>query len=343
MIPSLFSRGHSRPKNRANKDFALNSDETHGCCATSPLGFSLKDWWIITRLSYAEIEQDNVSIVAAGVAFFSMLAIFPMITAGLSIYGFFADPAIAQEQLYAVSDILPEDVWVLINDQVQAVTSASNTAIGFKIALGIFAALWAAGAGIRAMIRGLNIAYGETNNRHFLKNSALAAAFTIGTILMTLISLTVIIGVPSVLMVLKLDGIIAKLTKILPWSLLIFAFSFSCTFLYRYGPTRRPAKLRWVIPGVIFATLSWLIISAGFSKFVAAFGTYNKTYGSLGAVIVLLVWLWLTNLVIIVGAEINGEMERHTSHDTTRGPDRPIGQRGAAMADYVADTTPIET
>ena len=152
---------------------------------------------------------------------------------------------------------------------------------------------------------------------------------------MMLISLAVIIGVPSVLALLPLEGVTARLTRILPWCLLVFAFGFSCTVLYRYGPSRRPAKLRWVLPGVIFATLAWLLISAGFSKFVSAFGSYNKTYGSLGAVMVLLVWLWLTNFIIIMGAEINGEMERHTNQDTTRGPDRPIGQRGAAMADYI--------
>lgn len=267
-----------------------------------------------------------------------MLAIFPMITAGLSIYGFFADPLVAQQQLYTISDLLPEDVWVLINDQVMAVTGDANKAIGLKIAIGILAALWASGAGIRAMIRGLNIAYGEVDTRNFFMKSALGFAFTMGAVLMMLISLTVIIGVPSVLTLLKLEGVTASLTKYLPWGLLILAFSLCTTILYRYGPNRRPAKLRWIIPGVIFATLAWLLISAGFSKFVAAFGTYNKTYGSLGAVIVLLVWLWLTNFIIIIGAEINGEMERHTSHDSTRGPDRPIGKRGAAMADYMPST-----
>ncbi|MEP1230209.1 MAG: YihY/virulence factor BrkB family protein [Litorimonas sp.] len=321
----------------------MANTDTHECCAVSPLGFSLKDWWIITRLSYEEISQDNVTIVSAGVAFFSMLAIFPMITAGLSIYGLFADPAVAQQQLYAISDILPADVWVLINDQVQAVTGSANKAIGIKIALGIVAALWAASAGIRAMIGGLNIAYGEVNSHGFIRNSALGVTFTIGAIMMMFISLAVIIGVPSVLEILKLDGTAASLTKYLPWGLLIFAFGFSCATLYRYGPCRRPAKLRWVMPGVIFAVISWVIISVGFSKFVAAFGTYNKTYGSLGAVIVLLVWLWLTNWVIIVGAEINGEMERHTNRDTTRGPDRPIGERGAAMADFDARVVRIET
>jgi len=120
--------------------------------------------------------------------------------------------------------------------------------------------------------------------------------------------------------------------------LLIFAFGFATTIVYRYGPSRRPAKLRWVIPGVVFSTLSWLLLSIGFSKFVAAFGSYNKTYGSLGAIIVLLIWLWLTKWAIIFGAEINAEMERHTRQETTRGPDRPIGQRGATMADYISAT-----
>jgi len=332
--PSLsFRASNPRPRNNFN---ALKADKTEACCAASPLEFSRKDWGVIARQSLAELNQDNVSVVSAGVAFFSMLAIFPMITAGLSIYGYFADPVVAQNQLYTISDIFPPDVWMLINDQVQAVTGSSNKAIGFKITLGILAALWASGAGIRAMMRGLNIAYGEVDNRNFLTQSALGFGFTLGAILMMFISLAVIIGVPSILTLLKLEGMAASLTKILPWSLLIFAFGFACAVLYRYGADRRPAKIRWILPGVIFATVSWLLISIGFSKFVAAFGTYNKTYGSLGAVIVLLVWLWLTNWVIIFGAEINGEMERHTHHDTTRGPDRPAGQRGAAMADYIS-------
>ncbi len=289
-------------------------------------------------MSCGEINEDNITIVSAGVAFFSMLAIFPMITAVLSLYGFFADPVIAQEQLLTITELLPHDVWVLINDQVQAVTGKTNKAIGFKIFLGILAALWAGGAGIRAMMRGLNIAYGEVDDRPLIRRWALAFLFTLGAVMMMFISLGVIIGVPYGLSVLKLEGLTASLTRYLPWSLLIFAFSFACAVLYRYGPNRRPAKMRWIIPGVIFATLSWLLISVGFSKFVAAFGTYNKTYGSLGAVMVLLVWLWLTNWVIIFGAEINGEMERHTMQDTTRGPDRAIGERGAAMADYVASS-----
>ena len=221
----------------------MDPSPTEQCCATSPFGFSLKDWWTITKLSYGEIEEDNVIIVSAGVAFFSMLAIFPMITAGLSIYGFFADPAIVEEQLYSVSGLLPGDVFVLINDQVMAVTGKENKAIGVKIVLGILAALWASGAGIRAMIRGLNIAYGEIEGRNFFIKSALGVGFTIGAVMMMLISLTVIIGVPSVLAILKLEGATASLTKLLPWGLLVFAFAFSCTALYSLRPQPPPCQI----------------------------------------------------------------------------------------------------
>lgn len=319
-----------------NERNPMELDTPPRCCVTSPHQFSLKDWWVIGKRSYAEIDEDNVAIVSAGIAFFSMLAIFPMITAGLSIYGMFADPVAAQQQLNAIAEPFPPDVWSLINDQVQSVIGSSNKAIGWKIILGIIASLWASGAGIRAMVRGLNIAYGEVDRRNVFVKTGMGLIFTLGTVMMMLISLTVIIGVPAALALLRFDGEVASLAKILPWSFLLFAFMVGCTILYRYGPNRRPAKLRWVIPGAIFATVAWLVISMCFSKFVSAFGTYNKTYGSLGAVIVLLVWLWLSNFIVMMGAEINGEMERHTDQDTTRGPDRPIGQRGAAMADYEA-------
>jgi membrane protein len=148
----------------------------------------------------------------------------------------------------------------------------------------------------------------------------------------------VIIGVPAALTLLNLEGMSWAVTRYLPWILLVSLFSFAVAILYRVGPSRRPAKKRWVIPGVMFATLSWLLISSGFSRFVQEFGSYNKTYGGLSAVIVLLIWFWLTAFVVIVGAELNAELERHTTVDTTRGPPKPIGERGAAMADYEPHT-----
>jgi len=203
------------------------------------------------------------------------------------------------------------------------------------IAIGLLIALWSAGSGIRAIMRAMNIAYGERETRNLATFYAIAASMTLSMIIFVWIALAVIIGVPAVLHLLKLDDAIGLFSRFLPWLLLISMFGFASGVLYRFGPSRRPAKKRWVFPGIVFTTLTWLVISFGFSKFVSAFGNYNAIYGSLSAVIILLIWFWLTAYTVIVGAELNAEMERHTCVDTTRGPDRPIGERGAAMADYI--------
>lgn len=311
------------------------------CSASSPLAFNRRDIWHIAKCSWGEISRDNVPIISAGVAFFALLALFPLISACLSIYGYLADPASAQDHLNQISGLLPPEAWSLINAQVQSVASAPKSGLGLRIICSLIFAFWAAGAGIRAMMRALNIAYEEPEKRHPIKFYSLAFLLTLSMALVIIAALGVIIGLPALLQVLKLDDISGLLTRWLPWGLLVIVFTLMTAVLYRYGPSRRPAKLRWVLPGVFFAALSWLFISAGFSYFVSAFSTYNATYGSLSAVIILLIWLWLTSFAIIMGAEINGEMERYTNIDTTRGPDRPIGQRGAAMADYEYQATNI--
>lgn len=313
---------------------SLPSLEYPTCKATSPLQFSLRDWWQVTRCVWREIGEDNVIIVAAGVAFFTMLAIFPLITACLSIWGYFADPVQVQNQLEQISGLLPREAWEILNAQITAVVTAPHAGLGLGIAIGLLIALWSAGSGIRAMMRAMNVAYGEKEKRGLAAFYALASGLTFSVLLFLWLALAVIIGVPAALSLLRLEGMTAFVTRWLPWISLIGIFAAATLTLYRIGPSRRPAKIRWVMPGVIFATLSWLLISAGFSRFVAEFESYNKTYGGLSAVIILLVWFWLTALVVIIGAEINAELERHTQVDTTRGPDRPLGERGAAMADY---------
>ena len=255
------------------------------CDAVTPLGFNRKDLWHITKCSWGEVSRDNVSIVAAGVAFFALLALFPLITGCLSIYGYLADPASAQGHLILVSEFLPEEVWSLINGQVQSVASAPKTGLGLRIICSLLLALWAAGAGIRAMMRALNIAYDEHEKRNPIKFYGLAFILTMSMTLFISASLVVLVGLPTALSFLKLENISGVLTKWVPWGLLIMIFVLTTTILYRYGPSRRPAKMRWLLPGVLFSTIAWLIISAGFSYFVTRFNTYNATYGSLSAVI----------------------------------------------------------
>lgn len=301
-----------------------------------PWKFSARDWkQILTRVG-REVGNDNVGVVAAGVAFFCLLAVFPLITACLSIYGYFADPSDVQDMLLSVSGVMPSEAWVLLNEQMSNVVAQPDAKLGVGIAAGLLVALYSAGAGIRAIMRAMNIAYGEVESRGFAKFYALAASMTLSTILFLWVALAVIIGVPALLSVLRLDGAAELVTRALPWILLVAMFAFASGILYRFGPSRRPAKKRWVYPGIIFTTATWLVLSAGFSFFVANFGQYNATYGSLGAVIVLLMWFWLTAFVVIVGAELNAEMERQTSVDTTRGPPRPAGKRGAVVADFTS-------
>ena len=230
---------------------------------------------------------------------------------------------------------MPAEAWAILQSQITSVITAPNAGLGLGIAIGLLIALWSAGAGIRAVMRAMNIAYGEKEKRNVATFYAMASAMTLAVIIFVWISLAVIIGVPAFLALMKLEGLTPGFSRTLPWIILIFIFAFSSGVVYRFGPSRRPAKKRWVMPGIIFTTLTWLIQSFAFSKFIAAFGNYNAVYGSLSAVIILLIWFWLTAYTVIVGAELNAEMERHTTVDTTRGPDRPLGERGAAMADYV--------
>jgi len=302
--------------------------------ANSPLDLKPLDWWNVIKNTIREVEKDNVPVVAAGVAFFSLLAVFPLLTACLSIYGFFADPQQVQQLLLSVSDVLPADAWAVINQQITAIVTAPDSNLGLGIAIGLLVALWSAGSGIRAIMRAMNIAYGERESRSFGVFYALAGSMTLSMIIFVWIALAVIVGLPALLSLLRLDPVVEVFTRFLPWIILISMFGFASGIVYRFGPSRRPAKKRWVFPGIVLTTVSWLGLSYAFSKFVTSFGNYNAIYGSLSAVIILLIWFWLTAFVVIVGAEFNAELERYTSVDTTRGEDRPVGKRGAAMADW---------
>lgn len=303
--------------------------------------FPRRVYWSVLKRTVSEIQSDNVAIIAAGVAFFTMLAIFPLITACLSIYGLFADPVQVQQQIAAIAPLLPSESWKLLDTQIRAVTEAPPERLRLGIAVGLVFALWSAGAGIRAIMQAMNIAYGERETRNPAAFLALAGALTLSVTLFMWLALAVIIGVPALLAMLHLGGIAAIVTRYMPWIIIVLLFACATFILYRVGPSRRQAKFRWVFPGVLFATVSWLFISGGFSLFVSEFSNYNKFYGSLSAVIILLVWFWLTAFVVIVGAELNAELERHTSADTTRGYRRPLGKRGAAMADYYHPDSPV--
>jgi membrane protein len=313
------------------------------CHADSPWKYGLSDWWSVLKRTWKEAHHDNVSVIAAGVAFFSLLAVFPLITAALSTFSYFADPGDVNGLTSTFATLLPGEAYAILEGQVNSVLAAPPLNASFGIILSLGFAFISAGAGIRAMMRAMNVAYEEVESRNPFVFFVFGMLMTLGSLIFVWASLFVIIGVSAALALTNIEDTAGFSSRTLPWILLVTIFCFACGVMYRFGPSRRPARKRWVFPGIGFALVSWIAISFGFSKFVVHFGAYNETFGGLASVIILLIWLWLTAMVIIVGAELNSELERQTIVDTTRGPCRPLGERGATMADFVARDTELES
>lgn len=302
----------------------------------SPLHFRPVEYAQIWARVFVQVNKDNVPVVSAGVAFFAVLSVFPLISASLSIYGYFADISDVQGLANFLRPLMPESAWVIISDQIARVVSAPGRELSLRIFVSLLFAFYTAGAGIRAVLRAMNVAYGEDEKRSILGFYAVAFVMTLGMFIFVYLSLMVIIGIPAAFAFFEWDRTASVLSGNLPWIILILVFMSGAFIVYRFGPSRRPARKRWVVPGVLFTTISWLFVSWLFALFVGNFGQYERTYGSISAVIVLLLWFWLTATTVIVGAELNAEMERQTLADTTRGPERPIGERKARMADFLS-------
>jgi membrane protein len=312
------------------------------CDCDSPWKYGLSDWRAVIKRTWKEAHHDNVSVIAAGVAFFSLLAVFPLITAALSTVSYFADPSDVRGITSAFATLLPGDAYDILDSQINSVLSAPPINASFGIILSLGFAFVSAGAGIRAMMRAMNVAYEEVESRNPALFFIFGLLMTLGSLIFVWVSLFIIIGVSAALSHTDFQYSASFTTRTLPWILLVMIFCYACGIMYRFGPSRRPARKRWLFPGIAFALFSWLAISFGFSKFVTHFGAYNETFGGLASVVILLIWLWLTAMVVILGAELNSELERQTIADTTRGPCRPLGERGATMADFIARETDLE-
>ncbi len=304
--------------------------------ARSPGEISKKGWWDILWRVKNEIGDDHVSMIAAGVAFYGLLAIFPAIAALVGIWGLMADPQQIQSQISQVTSALPPEAGRILEDQVTKV--ASNTGGASFAALGgLLFTLYSASKGVKAVIEGLNIIYDEEEKRGFIKLNAIALALTVGVVLVMVLALGLIAVLPAVVAGLGLGGTIATVVSLARWPILFVVIMAVLAILYRYAPSRDEPRWRWVSWGAVLATVLWIVGSIAFSIYVRNFGSYNETYGSLGAVIILLMWFWLSSFIVLLGAEVNAEMEHQTAEDTTEGPEQPRGQRGARMADTVGE------
>jgi len=300
--------------------------------AEAPTGIPAKGWKDILWRVYKEVSDDRVMLIAAGVTFYMLLALGPLLAALVSLYGLFLDPAEIVTQAEVLSGIVPGGGVDILTGQLERLASADQGTLGFAFALSLAIALWSANAGMKALFQAMNVAYDETEERGFFRLNLVTLTFTILTltgIIGLAIFNTVFTKLEGTIGIAMPDWIANTVTALICLAALIFFMA--C--LYRYGASRADPEWSWITPGAIFAGLMIVGVSALFTFYVANFGSYNETYGSLGALVGFLTWLWLVMVVLIMGAELNAEMEHQTRHDTTTGADEPMGQRGAKVAD----------
>jgi len=312
------------------------SDGSPGHDARMPSEIPARGWWAIAKRVAGSVSKDRLLTEAAAITFYALLALFPALAALVSLYGLFANPATISDNLDAISGVVPGGGMQIITDQVHSLASNGGKALGFGAVLGIATSLWSANQATKALFDALNVVYGETEKRGFLLRTTVTLAFTVGGIVFVLLAMAAVVAVPVVLNVVGLGSVADLLLRLLRWPVLFIALAALLACIYRFGPSRERARWHWVTWGGGFAAVAWVLGSVAFSYYVSHFGSYDKTYGSLGAAVGFLTWIWLSATVVLMGGELNAEMEHQTARDTTTGPERSLGSRGAAKADAVA-------
>ncbi|TDG29233.1 YihY/virulence factor BrkB family protein, partial [Paracraurococcus ruber] len=307
-----------------------------GRLAASPSEIPARGWWAILKRTASEVSTDRVMTEAAGITFYVLLALFPALAALVSIYGLFADPGTIEEHLATLAGVIPSGGMEIIADQVRRITAKGDGALGLGAVIGLATSLWSANQAMKAFVDSLNIVYGEKETRGVFRRLMVTMAFTATGLLFLALAMAGVVAVPILLNLVGLGGALEATLRWARWPVLLLVVGVFLACLYRYGPDRAKAQWRWVTWGSAFAAVGWVVFSVGFSWYVTNFGKYNETYGSLGAVIGFMTWIWLSATVVLVGAELDAEMEHQTARDTTTGPERPMGARGARMADTVA-------
>lgn len=317
----------------------MTKNESRGRDAASPWAIPAKGWKDIVFRAWKEAGQDNISLVASGVAFCGVLAMVPMLGAVVLSYGLIATPETVMMNVQSLTSVMPTDAAGLIGEQLANVVTTSDGKKGFGLLLALSIALYGAMKGATALITSLNIAYDEEETRGFIHLNLIALAITAGAVLIAIFAIIAIAAMGSLdTLFPSAPAIVLIVGKIVSYVVMAGVGAAAAATLYRYAPNRDEAKWTWLTPGSILTTMLWLIVTLGFGFYVANFGSYDATYGSLGAAIVLLTWLYLSAYILLMGAEFNCELERQTTQDTTKGPTQSLGERGAYAADTVAST-----
>lgn len=321
---------------RTEEPAQARREPERGRHADKPTDIPPKGWKDVLWRAFREFREDQVTTVSQSIAFSGMLALFPALAAFVSIYGLFADVETARQQLGALTGIVPAGAATFIGEQMIRIAAQQQATLGTTFVISLLLSIWSANGGMKALFNGLNIAYDEQERRNFFKLNAVTLAFTLGAVLFLALAMGAVIAVPIILQLLRLDGATWLLAQ-LRWPVLLVVTILALAALYRYGPSREKAKWRWVSLGSVVASILWLAASIGFSWYLSNFADYNATYGSLGTVFGFMMWIWLSSVVVLLGAEINAEAERQTLKDSTTGPEEPLGDRGALAADTVGE------
>lgn len=330
------SRGSSTGSHAADEKL-VRARGSAGGDATSPSDIPASGWRAILQRVMLETKEDKVSLLASGVAFRALLALFPALIAAVSLWGLIASEEEVTRQIANLTEGLPDQAAQLIEQQLTDIAAGGGGQLGVALLISLAVALWSASSGMLGLMDGVSSAYDEPDERSFFARRGVALALTLGAILFLLVTLGLIAVLPAVLGTVGLGGTAEVVIRIAQWPLLALLAVVSIAVVYRIGPDREDAQVRWVTWGAGIATVLWLVGSALFTVYIENFGNYQETYGAIAGVVILMLWLFLTAFCILLGAEINAEMERQTGQDTTTGEPEPIGRRGAYPADHRPD------
>lgn len=311
---------------------------TRGHDATTPAQIPKTGWFDIAMRVKDEIAEDRVSLLSAGVAFYGMLALFPAISAVMALGGLLFEPDQIVAQIDRLSGLVPDEVIAIVKNQATAVAGADSGGLGFALFLGLAVALYSASKGMASLMQGLNAAYDEEETRGVVRRILETLALTLVLIAGVLVALGAALALPVLLAFLNPGPVVTTLITAGLCIALIALTMLGLSILYRFAPSRESAEWKWVSVGAVTGCLLWIAGSAGFAFYVGNFGSYNESFGTVAGVVVLLMWFWISAFIILLGAELNAEMEAQTRTDTTTGKDRPMGQRGAVKADTVAES-----
>ena len=310
---------------------------TRGRNARTPLEIPPKGWKDILFRVKDEISEDHVGLISAGVAFYSLMALFPAITAVIALGGLLVDPPQIVDMIAELKGIVPEEVLTIITDQAAAVAGSHEGGLGLTVLVGILIAIYSASKGVGSLMEGMNVAYDEEETRGFFVKTLVTLSLTVGAILAVIFGLFVIAGATALAALDRTGQMMEILILLASLAILATLMTLMLAIFYRYGPSRDNAEWAWLTPGTIGACVIWVLASSGFGFYVANFGSYNDTFGTMAGIIVLLMWLWISAYVVMFGAELNAEIEAQTRHDTTVGRDEPMGQRDALKADKLGE------